>query len=26
VLTEPDIEPNIFVGAVRSCRMSFDAR
>jgi cytochrome P450 family 142 subfamily A polypeptide 1 len=26
VLTEPDIEPNIFVGAVRSCRMAFDAR
>jgi cholest-4-en-3-one 26-monooxygenase len=26
VLTEPDIEPNIFVGAVRSFRLSFDAR
>ncbi len=26
VLTEPDIEPNIFVGAVRSCRLGFDSR
>ena len=26
VLTEPDIEPNIFVGAVRSFRISFDKR
>jgi cytochrome P450 family 142 subfamily A polypeptide 1 len=26
LLTEPDIEPNIFVGAVRSCRLGFDAR
>jgi len=26
VLTEPDIEPNIFVGAVRSLRLSFDRR
>ena len=26
VLTEPDIEPNIFVGAVRSCRFGFDRR
>ena len=26
VLTEPDIEPNIFVGAVRSCRLGFDLR
>ena len=26
VLTEPDIEPNIFVGAVRSFRLSFDRR
>jgi cytochrome P450 family 142 subfamily A polypeptide 1 len=26
VLTEPDIEPNIFVGAVRSCRLAFDLR
>jgi cytochrome P450 family 142 subfamily A polypeptide 1 len=26
VLQEPDIEPNIFVGAVRSCRLGFDAR
>ena len=25
-LTEPDIEPNIFVGAVRSCRLAFDVR
>jgi cytochrome P450 family 142 subfamily A polypeptide 1 len=24
--TPPDIEPNIFVGAVRSCRVAFDAR
>jgi cytochrome P450 family 142 subfamily A polypeptide 1 len=26
IVTEPDIEPNIFVGAVRSCRLGFDAR
>jgi cholest-4-en-3-one 26-monooxygenase len=26
VLTEPDIEPNIFVGAVRSFRLGFDRR
>jgi cytochrome P450 family 142 subfamily A polypeptide 1 len=26
ILTEPDIEPNIFVGAVRSCRLGFDTR
>jgi cytochrome P450 family 142 subfamily A polypeptide 1 len=26
LVTPPDIEPNIFVGAVRSCRLSFDAR
>ena len=26
LLTEPDIEPNIFVGAVRSCTLGFDAR
>jgi cytochrome P450 family 142 subfamily A polypeptide 1 len=26
VLTEPDIEPNIFVGAVRSFRVGFDRR
>ena len=26
VLTEPDIEPNIFVGAVRSLRFGFDRR
>ncbi len=26
VVTEPDIEPNIFVGAVRSCRVAFDRR
>jgi cytochrome P450 family 142 subfamily A polypeptide 1 len=26
VLTEPDIEPNIFVGAVRACRLAFDLR
>ena len=26
LVTEPDIEPNIFVGAVRSCRIAFDAR
>jgi cytochrome P450 family 142 subfamily A polypeptide 1 len=26
VLTEPDIEPNIFVGAVRSLRLGFDRR
>ncbi|HEY3831409.1 MAG TPA: cytochrome P450 [Acidimicrobiia bacterium] len=26
VVTPPDIEPNIFVGAVRSCRMAFDRR
>ena len=26
ILTEPDIEPNIFVGAVRSCRLGFDRR
>jgi cytochrome P450 family 142 subfamily A polypeptide 1 len=26
VLTEPDIEPNIFVGAVRSFRLGFDPR
>jgi cytochrome P450 family 142 subfamily A polypeptide 1 len=26
VVTEPDIEPNIFVGAVRSCRMGFERR
>jgi cytochrome P450 len=26
LLTEPDIEPNIFVGAVRSCRLGFDVR
>ena len=26
LLTEPDIEPNIFVGAVRSCRLGFDRR
>src|SRR5262249_14292823 len=26
VLTEPDIEPNIFVGAVRSLRIGFDRR
>ena len=25
VITTPDIEPNIFVGAVRSCRLGFDA-
>ena len=26
VVTAPDIEPNIFVGAVRSCRLGFDRR
>jgi cytochrome P450 family 142 subfamily A polypeptide 1 len=26
LVTEPDIEPNIFVGAVRSCRVAFDVR
>ncbi len=26
VVTEPDIEPNIFAGAVRSFRLAFDAR
>jgi cytochrome P450 family 142 subfamily A polypeptide 1 len=26
LVSEPDIEPNIFVGAVRSCRVAFDAR
>jgi cholest-4-en-3-one 26-monooxygenase len=26
LVTEPDIEPNIFVGAVRSCRLAFDQR
>jgi cytochrome P450 family 142 subfamily A polypeptide 1 len=26
VVEPPDIEPNIFVGAVRSCRVAFDAR
>ena len=26
LVTDPDIEPNIFVGAVRSCRIAFDAR
>jgi cytochrome P450 family 142 subfamily A polypeptide 1 len=26
LLSEPDIEPNIFVGAVRSCRLGFDVR
>jgi len=26
VITPPDIEPNIFVGAVRSCRLGFDRR
>jgi cytochrome P450 family 142 subfamily A polypeptide 1 len=26
IVTEPDIEPNIFVGAVRSCRLAFDRR
>jgi cholest-4-en-3-one 26-monooxygenase len=26
LLTDPDIEPNIFVGAVRSCRLGFDPR
>jgi cytochrome P450 family 142 subfamily A polypeptide 1 len=26
VVSEPDIEPNIFVGAVRSCRVAFDLR
>ena len=26
ILTEPDIEPNIFVGAVRSFRLGFDRR
>jgi cytochrome P450 family 142 subfamily A polypeptide 1 len=26
LVTEPDIEPNIFVGAVRSCRLGFDTR
>ena len=26
VLGEPDIEPNIFVGAVRSFRLAFDQR
>ena len=26
VVTPPDIEPNIFVGAVRSCRLAFEAR
>jgi cytochrome P450 family 142 subfamily A polypeptide 1 len=26
VVGEPDIEPNIFVGAVRSCRFAFDLR
>ena len=26
VVTPPDIEPNIFVGAVRSCRLAFDPR
>jgi cytochrome P450 family 142 subfamily A polypeptide 1 len=26
LVTEPDIEPNIFVGAVRSCRLAFDRR
>jgi hypothetical protein len=26
VLEPPDIEPNIFVGAVRSCRLGFERR
>ena len=26
VASGPDIEPNIFVGAVRSCRVAFDPR
>jgi hypothetical protein len=26
LLTAPDIEPNIFVGAMRSCRIGFDRR
>ena len=26
VVSPPDIEPNIFVGAVRSCRLAFDVR
>ena len=26
VVSAPDIEPNIFVGAVRSCRLAFDPR
>ena len=26
VVTEPDIEPNIFAGAVRSFRLAFDVR
>jgi len=26
VVTPPEIEPNIFVGAVRSCRLAFDLR
>jgi cytochrome P450 family 142 subfamily A polypeptide 1 len=26
LVSEPDIEPNIFVGAVRSCRLAFDVR
>jgi hypothetical protein len=26
LVTPPDIEPNIFVGAVRSGRLAFDAR
>jgi cytochrome P450 family 142 subfamily A polypeptide 1 len=26
LLDEPDIEPNIFVGAVRSCRLAYDVR
>ncbi len=26
VVTEPDIEPNIFAGAVRSFRLAFDER
>jgi cytochrome P450 family 142 subfamily A polypeptide 1 len=26
LVSEPDIEPNIFVGAVRSCRLAFDGR
>jgi cytochrome P450 len=26
VIAEPDIEPNVFVGAVRSFRLGFDRR